>query len=492
MIDKVISMILVIVIVTFASMFLFVSVFTGVTTEQTLIRQSYEQEYSETLIQSLLLSHEEDTQTAYELILMHALREASEEVTLQGTTINVTQAFTTILDELLGENNYYFEATPILEGIAVSYVFDGSPSLVSARTTVDEQLPALVDEIRDLLDPDMHFFNNIYILNTVEQVLNQQNLCEQLTSVDSETIFCEDLRGDPFYEYLSLRGVIPPIIDGFNSFNSWQLANVAASTEHLSESDWALGTVYASLRHQENRIVRDLTNKHIIITISDELASSSKADECYSQEEETDFLFCTLCKDECPTQRSQPLVDQATTILTANNDLFVGFYDTDCDYEYNDALNDFSLTKYTCQFLDSPSRCVGVYEEGDDQWHPQYNAPIASTRLGGEGWCDQDRCGACTPDVQNPQNNDYCFHSHCFDQLITQLETLAQATSGEALPLSDLDQLTGFVAQYVEEQYSNFNLQVGVRDDERDRFIVDQEIRLRDGTSITIAFWLYD
>lgn len=476
MIDKIISIVITVLIIMIAAIIVYVSVFSGSAAELDLARHGYEAEYGDLLVESLFIAHENASGISYESLLARSLESLSTNVTVRGQEIDVEQEFRNALDSLLGEDAYFLSVDPIVEGVSISYILDGSDTMASKRATIADELPGLVSRLRGLFGENATIITHLYILSTP----GSGGRCSEFPTGPKVT--CVDLTGEELYEQLLLSGYSPPAPEPFSSFSEWQFSGTAAQTEHLSQSDWAAAAAYASLRYREDVLEQALTNKHVIVAIADELSSSSKADECFGLDDQTDVLFCTLCLENCPAKRSEALVNQTAQLLSANGDLFIGFYSFACDYAYDTSLDSYSLTPYTCQFIDDQSVCAQVRDTDDPETPPNWINPPANAN-----WCAQSSCGAC-----EPAQGQYCFHRACDAIIKDQIETLANATGGPTLDLVDLSQLTDTVYDYFDARVRAFNFTIGAKSPGRDRYVLDRRLRLSNGREVELSIWMYD
>jgi hypothetical protein len=471
MIDKVFSIIITLGIVLIVSIFLYVSVFAGYTSEQTMARQQYEEDYGELMMHSVLLSHENTSALTYEALLARSLKELNTTVLVNGQEIDVRERYADTFDALMGEDNYYFQVRPVMKGVAVTYILDGSPTMQAKRERIDRNLPDLIAQLRQLLGPQAHISIHLYILDGPDGQPHCQEFAPQ------QGMQCEDIVGDTFYQELMLKGFRPPSPAPYRSYTEWIYSSHTATANEFSTSDWAAATAYASYRYQDTDELIN-TNKHIIVVVADELASTSKADSCFGLNGITNLAFCQICNATCPVNRSFAVVNQTRQVLEANQDLFIGFTAFDCDYNYNTRLNDIGLTNYTCHYIDDPNACNGV------------NDVLGQNPPANANWCEQQACGGCTR--SNPWTGKYCFHSNCHQAIQEHLTILADATGGRVVPLNNLDVLTDVVVDHFQNSLNAFNFSVGVRNESRDRYVVEQPLTLASGDRLTLSFWIYD
>jgi hypothetical protein len=481
MIDKVFSMVVTIVVVLALGVVLFVTVFSGFSSTQTLARQTYEQEYGSLLIDSLFLSHENQSDLPYEALLALSLQEVETVVTVQGQDIDVEQEFSQALDELLGQGNYYFTVEPQVKGVSVSYILDGSQTMADKRQAVNAELPDLVQDLRGLFGEEAAVYSHVYIL----QGAGTTGSCNDFT-FNRADITCDNIRGEDVYAFLEYKGYAPPVPAPYRTYREWIYSEHAATVSHMFESDWASASAYASYKYQDSGEEKLLTSKHVVVVVADEMASNSKADACHGLRKPMDTYVCFLCDATCPTNRSFRLVNQTKEILVDNNDLFFGFHSLRCDYNYDSSVNDQMLTRYTCRFTDAG--CGGILDLEDPENSGREN-PTAE-EWGVESFCLENACGGCVP--PSPPTGKYCYHSNCNQYIISNLTLLAEATGGRAVDLSDLQQLTDEVFQYFEGQTHAFDFTIGVLDETRDRYVVERRLTLSNGKRITLRFWIYD
>lgn len=516
MIDKILSPLILIVTVAFLGIIMYVSVFSGIESGATLNRQRYEQEHGALLIRSVMMAQENESGSTYEALLVRALREVNTTVIVDGKTIDVEEEYAEALDALLGSGNYYLEIRPLLQGVTVSYVLDGSDTMKAKRDTINASLPGLIDSLREIFGENATVNTHVYILKQFDA----ETHCGEFYTPSGPNVkaTCEDIGGSSLYRFLQSRGLSPPAPPPLRTYGEWTAASHIASVYDFSQSDWASGVMYASIKHNEDLDATMTTNKHIIVTVADELSTSSKADECFgikpypppepSWVAGNDLLFCYLCNDDCPANRSFSIVNQSARILSENNDLFIGFTSFPCDYQYDHALDGFGVTNYSCKYLDDDVAACDQYRSSVGGGGGIIRIPIRGGGRGGGGaqsltihppadanWCLQDSCGACTPAPNDPNPSDpsnYCFHRNCDDIIRSHLLNVSTATGGSVLPLTDLSQLTGVVETYFQGLVDAFDFKIGQRDPARDRYAVTKDIAFPGGDRVRVTLWIYD
>lgn len=476
MIEKVVSATLTIIVVLFLSVFLYTSVFRGVANEGELLRQQYEQEYSVGMIRSLFLANEESSGLTYEGLLIRALREVSTTLVLDGETVDVEAEFADALDALVGNGNYHFEVEPILKGVVISYILDGSPTMAPKRAQVNLALPGLMQSLRDdVFGPDAVIVGRIFILADPAK-----NLCDGFTLPPE--VSCVSLSAPMLYPPLQQRGFRPGIPAPYRSYKEFEYSTHESTPNDLAESDWAAAVAYAHYNVSDDPYLSGVTNKHVIVTVADELTTSSKADACFSLQVGADYLICIPCDDDCPEERAQRVINQTRDILLGSDDLFIGFTSFVCDYDYPDVMTGFGVTEYMCGFADPPPN--------DACRNAGTNGTLGPA--GDINWCDQDACGGCAPTLTTPSDGLYCFHRNCDALIQEDMEELAAASGGVVLDLTDLSQLTDEVYAYFVGQVEEFNFTIGVKDPSRERYVVEESVTLMDGERIALRFWLYE
>jgi hypothetical protein len=507
-IDKVISMILVMVVTVALGIFLYVSVFRSAAADQDRTRQGYEQEYGELLVNSLLLSHDNQTQMSFETLLSMSMTQMDTIVASPQGPIDVEGRFAETLDGLLGEDNYYFAVAPIKKGVAISYLFDGTPTMAAKREAVRTQLPALMEDLESIFGEDAAIYVTVYILT------DDQSMCAGF--LQDERQRCIILDAEKLYSTLLAQGLQGPYPAPFVSYSQWMASTHKATASAFGSSDWASAATYASIAYRNDPARRSQTNKHVIIAVADEMTTSSKHDSCFTFQDPNEYVICLLCNATCPLNRSERIINQTETVLMANGDLFLGFHEVVCDYQYNTVMNTLYLTRYTCSYLDDPSKidfsdfvedcprfvggrlipcstprtttggaCSRLYD-GSDPVDPVTDNPPANVN-----WCMQQKCGGCDPAPGGIGGN-YCFHTNCGDALIASMDRLSAATGGDTAPLVDLAQLTSTVSDYFDNRMEEYDFSIGVRNETRDRFVIERPMTFSDGTKLTLMFWIYD
>lgn len=513
MVDRIVASVMVFFVVVFLSIFLYTTVFSGMISSQNVERQKYETEYNTLLLDSLLQTREEVSGMTYERLLVEAIKALDTNISINGEDIDVEQKFAQILDELLGANNYYLAITPATLGVSVSYVLDGSPTMAGPRTAVQEPLLQLIQDLRspDLFGADAALYFHIYVLASDDSFCTYYT--DEMPAEYASIVSCEVIGGEPFYAALSSMQYNPPFAPPypapFASYEQWLSSNHFAPTTFFSDSDWASGVAYASLKYKTSPVERASTNGHVIITVADEMTTGSKADECFvfAEDKPHDVSICLLCDNACPEARADRIITQATNILTVNNDLFIGFHvfptgGQTCDFTYNDAAYyNTAISEYICQFTSSPA-CEGWQDCEPSTIPPPTNICINNPDLPGcecytvtaspanTHWCEEPLCGGCAENT--PANGQYCFHQDCNALVTEDLTQLASATGGQTLYLADQGQLLDVIREFYTEQIASFNFEIGVINASRDRYVIQDEILLALDKPIKVNFWVYE
>lgn len=476
--DKLLGGVMVMFFVLFASLVLYLSVFQTASTEQTIERQEYEQVYYARMFQAVLESSEPNTNSSYDSLISMAIARLDSSITVRGEQLDVDDSLENVFDELIGQNQYFLNISLPASGLAVSFVFDGSETMREERETVRNNIDGIVRELQDILDdamPEGEEANvEVFIYGLDDPTTN---VCGEFSGLD-----CTSLTAQELYGFLVNHGLEPPIVNGYDSFAEWETSSHAASASALSASDWASGVVYAHMRMQEDpdlALTRATTNLHIVVTVADELASSSKADECFRLQQGQDTNVCMLCKESCPENRSLQLVQQANSVLNGTNGLFVvGLYTSECDFSYDSAWSSWNRNGYRCQFADDPSICAPP--NAQPGWWEEV-PPLAPIN-----WCDQTACGAC-----QSASPSYCYHSACGALIPDHMQIMTQGI-GEVLPLTDVDQLVTLVPNITSEIIGGFEFSAGRYLPNRDRYVFERPISLANGQQIDVQLLVYD
>lgn len=515
MVDRIVASVMVIFVVMFLSIFLYTTIFSGIISSQSVELRTYETDYNKLLLESILISQEGTTGMTYERMLVEAIKALSTNILFNGQEISVEDEFSSVLDELLGPDKYYLTITPATLGVSVSYVLDGSPTMSGPREEVQAPLLQLIQDLQseDLFGEDASLYFHIYILSTNESYCDYYN--NDMPAEYDDIVSCETIGGEPFYASLSTMqydpAYLPPYPEPFASYEQWLSSDHYSPTTFFSDSDWASGIAYASLKYRADPIERTSTNGHVVITVVDEMTTGSKGDECFviSEADPFDVSICLLCDNTCPEERSERLINQSADILEAGNDLFIGFHvfptgGEVCNFNYNnDAYYDTAISEYICQFTsaeicDSWSDCVPSVDppENPDVWCTRSNpppgcecynyvSPPADTH-----WCREPLCGGCTNST--PLSEDYCFHQDCNTFITEDLNQIASVTGGQTLYLADQAQLLDVIRTFYTDQIANFDFEIGTLNRSRERYVVEEEILLALDKPIEISFWVYE
>jgi len=206
---------------------------------------------------------------------------------------------------------------------------------------------------------------------------------------------------------------------------------------------------------------------NIILPLSDELATTSKADVCFLMEYEPQLGICQLCDDRCPERRAWNATEQTVAMTKKSSSTVFPIFSVNCDYQYDPARNALS--------------------GADDETIQSYNWKSPGELTADEVWCNPEKCGGC----EKLPSNEFCFHNNCWDTLKTHMTAVANASGGEIIDIKDVSTLPDAIMDSIEKTILGFDFDIGTRDLERERFVYEQLIKLPGNKYGKVTIWTY-
>ncbi len=395
------------------------------------------------------------------------------ELTFDGQTVSIPNETKKRMDLAFGEDMYYMRVEPVIQGVNLMFVLDSSPTVEEERITIANN----IGNIRKSLEDQISITGKekvtvqIFMLPTTGD-----SECDVFTSQNVPELSCIQLTEETLYRELDSRGWERPGFRPGNNYETWLSETHIATPVDFAMSDWAAGVSAALWEFKKDPFLQIQTSINMIFPLSDELSTTSKADECFNKADHARYFMCILCDGNCPTQRSLDAVNQAIEIVENSSSIVFPIYSVNCDYDYDSALNliSYNTDSYIQGFIDPPP------------------ASFSDTDYPTITWCSQSACSGCssTNDGIAP-DPDFCFHDSCHAELNNQMQMLADATGGRIFDVNDAGQIPDNVLSAFDRVVANFNFVIGFQDETRDRFVYTKIIELPNGALTKVEVWVY-
>lgn len=408
-------------------------------------------------------------------LLGRAMLDLRINLSVNETTINLINESEKRLDIMFGKDNYYFELTPVIKGVNLMFVFDISASTESEIEVIKDNLELIQEEIQEFVRSQGTGDEDVSI--QIFMLPGPPGRCQSINSLNLPNTECFPLASEIMYDELLEKGWTFPDF-GSGSYENWQRLTHYATRDSFAQSDWAAGTAYAALFFENDPFLQNQANINFIFPMSDELTTSSKADECFNLETISEFIVCQLCEDGCTqgssaNTRSQMMIDQTAIILDSleTTSRVFPIFSVECNFRYEAGYNQFSFSEnpYINSFIDG--------------------AAFSSAEAPEVTWCSQDSCSAC--EQQESDMDSFCFQNECWATLQNHMAQLAQGSDGEIINVNDVSTIPTQILDSFSETVDAFNFTVGVRDESRERFVHEKIIRLPNGFLNKITLWVY-
>lgn len=445
-------------------------------------------------VNSLLLISERNTKKSMANLLGSALYYRNNTFNFRNQTVNITAQFEELLDAVFGKGKYYMLIRPQVKEIGLKFIIDGSPSLDDERQELSDNLHLIVQEaakgnktvdvaiyiLKDDTEICGKFFPSPSLWDGIRQKLG---MADTKLVGSCETIHGEESNMDDSYIYAVQQERDYRQQFGINApYTLAQFSGTGRDLEEFYESDWASGSAFAS--NEANERIFALVN--ILFPMSEELAGSSKPDECLletswrssSKADESRRFFCDTCWQSCDLDastdtateaRSSKLVVNATNFIVSNNHIVNPILATGCNYQAERSVNVWRGRNLAYNDPNLGGQVVPVRNTIAD--------------ILGNSFCRDTNCRGCgikpgvTDQTQFYQN--VCFHPNCQNfELENQMKIMADATSGNVIKLSDLDSLTYQVRQSINRNLENIKIELGVKRNESERYVFHRVLPL--------------
>jgi len=100
-------------------------------------------------------------------------------------------------------------------------------------------------------------------------------------------------------------------------------------------------------------------------------------------------------------------------------------------------------------------------------------------------WCSQPNCNGCTDNSGN-----ICFHPTCQNDILNQMNLMANASGGQLLNLANITNLNIDVEKIIEKNVEQYKLEVGERKNQT-RYVVEIEVPTPNNLYIDVRLWVY-
>jgi hypothetical protein len=401
------------------------------------------------------------------VLLADAVYYRNETLEFSNKTINITQKVAEVLAMPFNTTGYYLEVRPRIIEVSLNFIIDGSNSLDEERKTLSSHLVEILDKIEKKINDtnagyaktgDTLVIANIYILHTKKEqcelfdnlsdsrikcaILDQSQLYLKNNATNTSDYFINMSQYD-LQAYLSHYNMTPPFGFGWNNTYSY--------TEEYFMSDWGYGMGYASNFDHKTTLSR-LT---ILFPMGDELSTSSIADRCFNETKYDRWVTCSLCRDECPVNRSRRSIDRGLQVAMDNNHIINPIFSYSCDYDYKPFFTDIYNSVYK----------------------PSPNATHS---------CSRPNCLGCTLN-----GSSVCFHPSCSDEILVQMGDLANQTAGRMIDLQDIATMDVNISDTIRNNIDQYAITIGDRHPELERDVIETTQPLPNGQLVDVRLWVY-
>lgn len=431
--------------------------------------RSYLYDYHSTSMNSFMNMREGVSGAPVHIIIGDYISKGVTQLTgRDGRSISVEDALSGILDEFYGEHNYFLQLRQEYTDTTISFVFDGSDSNRREREIIGRELENIIDAINEIFeDADSDAKVNVKLY-----VLSQDPLDEVCSVFGDAEHLCETLNAETLYE----NEMEPVVRRPFGDLRGRQ----AVVREYL-ESDWIGGLLHAEKEFRRDIALGDAEehNIHVVIPVFDQLSTSSVSNECFEISSGSggysNYVVCRLCHEECPAYRSGEQIDEVIEYFEdrGSNSIIIPIFSFDCNLRYIYDWNSLNPSDY------------GGY----------VNTPVTEHTM-----CHQDVCAGCRPpstgeviDSTDPDvYENICFKTECQEAIEEQMGVLAEGTGGSSIDIDEIDDLPDLVVENIDDAFAERELTIGVRQDDRTRFVFERTVVLPTFGSVDIRLFVYE
>lgn len=404
---------------------------------------------------SVLLITENNSRRSMGNLLANALYYNTEVLNFSNSSINVTSKLKNILDSIYGEKNYYFEIKPRIVDLSLNFVIDGSDSLGDERELLGRELPFLMEKIKEQINEtgDEIVISNIYILGDKKNSDDVEK-CYPFDGA-SPNIACYIIGKEELYDvrnkslgnytydntdkelYKTQFNITPP----YDNLSFVRLARKQGEKDYY-EADWGSGTAYVSA------MAKDTAKLVIIFPMGDELSTSSISEDCFNVNTTPEQKICDICSQSCSDSldtetelRSMKTVKNGAIVADANGHIVNPIFAYSCDYNYKPIFNTYFEIVHG----------------------------KATTNA-----CMESECVGCS---LNSSDN-VCFHSECKQEIVRQMDFLANSTGGKVIDLDELEELVYNVEGVVNDSIESFKITIGEPLNRTEKYVIKRKVPL--------------
>jgi hypothetical protein len=397
---------------------------------------------------TILLITENQTGRSMSTLLANTIYYREEVLNFSDKSINVTNEFEELLNDIYGEDRYYLEIKPKIIEVSLNFVIDGSPSLKDEREKLADELPEIIKNVEAKINEtgDEIVTADVFIL---EEKDHEDLLCDifpnnKYTHINSRA--CVVIDHDDIYdqipddisnigfdvnstEYLKYFHNLDTPYDNETLVNG---RRIEGGIKAYYGSDWGTGSAYVSiLRRSDAKLV-------LVFPMGDELSTSSISEDCFdvtgsdANTRRAKEKMCDLCTASCSSSsqtetetRSLKTVDKAIEVAGAYGTIINPIFAYNCEYEYK--------TIFNAQYV----------------WAGLGTSEPANV-------CEESNCNGCSK-----ISTGVCFHPECKDEITSQMEKLATDTNGRVIDLKDIDELDYDIDDAIRNNLEEFKFTVG-------------------------------
>jgi hypothetical protein len=426
--------------------------------------------YSQNFNTVLKITHNE-TKRSYAQLLSNAIYYRKEILSFNNHSVNVTELFKEILDELYGENNYFMEIKPKIIDVSLNFVIDGSNSLMIEREKIAELLPTIVERVQEKINEtgDEIVTADVFILGDKTKT----SLCASFSEgayyhinpypcsiIDANDLYVQgsyDLDSDKFTieDIDSLKNIynLTPPYNNESEINSYREGGI---TDYFG-SDWGTGSAYVSLLRM------DSAKLIIIFPMSDELSTSSINEDCFNIpmnnfQKRAEQKICDICKISCSNEdsltklRSLKTIEKAVNVAKENNHIINPIFAYDCDYDFKTIFN--------------------------EQYKMIYGVETSHA-------CNEPNCQGCSLEGEG-----VCFHPECKESIIEQMEYMASETNGRLIDLVGIENLDYDIDNTIKSNIEEYVFRVGEFKNSS-RYVISRTIPLPNKMTVNVNFYAF-
>ncbi len=427
-------------------------------------------------LNTLLKITEPKTGRPMGVLLADSVFYRSKVLRFGNKSVNVTNRTADLLKMSFGNNKYYMVVKPRIVKVSLNFIIDGSDSLSQERTFLAGNLKGIISKIETKLNqtnkgyktgPDeTDVIAKIYIMSSKSQK------CDEFNSLGDSRITCMVIDDKAMYLQNGTVNTSSDFInntqfdvDAFHTYYNmtppfglaWLNESHYANPSYYFEADYGYGTGFASNFDKKT----SLSKITLLFPMSDELSTSSFADECFYKDDWPSFLECTLCRTDCPTERSMKSIQKGIEIAKDNNNIINPIYSYSCDFDY----------------------LVPAYNIGYDTF---YGNPPGTT----SNACQDPNCPGCTLTGPNP-TDPMCLHPECASDILDQMANMSRETGGEMINLTDIGSLDVNITDTINKNIDQFTFEIGRMNSSLERDVIQTSQPLPDGQLVDITLWVY-